>query len=540
MDSIPRIQLADPSSLTKVDSNVMRMCATTVLVHSVTVRHLPANVDKLNCALTITVYGSAFTTPAVFAEVESEGDELGTEVLGNSADVGAAQSSANAGPKAAVTRTFKLHFSGLNLLFPGTRRRASDSDAEVKMIENPREFPLGVQVTVHSADRNHVFGSALCKTSGEPANLSYPRGEASLSFRVYPCVDGVTVMKQLFNKQCLANTYLNCPPATAAITNGEDAAATPGADGEAQEGFSAAGDAEAAPGEEASGDAAEGEEAAGDADAAEGEAAAEDQETPVEEEEGGEEGAEDQPEEPQEENGDDASALVPAPATSMVPGRPTKEEREFNNALAALIPCYTEKQRQAAFELYQSQGGNGDSKGTLTRKQVLHFIRSHAAYADICTDDEDLLRWSLAPYITKKQEIDATATATPITAEDDKEECPAADAEEEEPQAEEEAPEEEEAEEQEAQEDEAQEEEAEEEEAQEGGEEGEEAQEGEAGEEGEEHPEAQRLDPDHLYYHPTTTAEDSKEAKGGRAAHCPPLEVNYELFSVIALKLARS
>lgn len=426
MDTIPRIQLGDPAGLHRVDAPAMRFCSSALVLHSVTVRHLPANVNALECVLTIAVRGSSHTTGRVVATRERNGESLAEDAVlatppARTVSSAVVVSSFTGGGRgddhhhrrdsAPVTNasTFKIHVSGLNLVFPGVRRRARDFEAVTATappIDNPREFSAGVSVTVHSLDRDVVLGTALCVTSGEAALLSYPRGEVALNFRVYPCFDGQIVTQPLFGKECIGSRFL----LTAADTEGVAAAAAITAGPDAAEGVAVVADGSVAAdgGEGCAGDS-----TANTSTATNGNGNGSDNASGG----GAIEVYSADPAAGSDNNDDDDDGGAAAAAIRTVVSRPppTEEQKRLTAALEGLVPCFTEDQRRAAFALYsegeEDKGSNNHdpattaATATITRAQLLHFVRSHVAFADCCDDDEALLRLALVPYLRSEGDL---------------------------------------------------------------------------------------------------------------------------------------
>eukprot|EP00796_Vickermania_ingenoplastis_P013443 gene13443-9254_t len=390
MEDIPiRTQPQDMEALVHVDDSLMRMCISSVIVHSVSIRKLPVDLERLTCAVTITVNGASYTTPAITATEEGPEKDV---VTGNTVPV--------LGGKC---KMFKMRFDNLNLLFPGQRRSSRrNARPPPAFIANPREMPDGVKITLHTEDLSHIFGTTTCKSSGEPAYLSFPRGEAVINFRVYPCVDGKTITQPLYNRQTYAQTYLNGMPAPvegreapAQVQNG----APIEEEDEVKEAAPVPAEEAPVPAEEAPADAAAEEVPA---------AAAEQAPAPVEE----------------------APAPAPAPAAPAADAKLSRSSSSSSSSLSesarksitaaeqvsahvaqlqklyahcspdpltaamrAIVPCFNEPQMSVAFAMYDTE-----KKGVISRQQLLHFCRAHQAYSDLYEDDEELLK-SFAPYI---------------------------------------------------------------------------------------------------------------------------------------------
>lgn len=188
----------DPSqSLNAIDTVLFRQCVSSLWVQTVFVRKLPPDVAERPIAITITINGSSYTTPTTTAERE---DKVKDPVTGKTLST-------------AIGRhpLFQVRFDDLVLLFPGARRIPSRTPktASPMYIANPRHFPDGIKITLHSTDSEEtVFGSTVCVGSGEPSYMSYPRGEATVCFRVFPCVDGNTIMEPLYDRNMYVKTYL--------------------------------------------------------------------------------------------------------------------------------------------------------------------------------------------------------------------------------------------------------------------------------------------------------------------------------------------
>lgn len=419
-----RTQPLDDSSIINVDSSLMRMCISSVLIHSVSVRKLPDDLSTFKCAVTISVNGTSYTTPAMTPVLE-----------GVEKDVVTGNRSKPSGP----SKLYKVRFDSLNLLFPGQRRSSRrNAPPPPPFIANPREMPDGVKVTLHSEDLNHVFGTTTCKGSGEAAYMSYPRGEAVINFRVYPVVDGQTHMTPHFNRQTLAQTYLNGvlpPEQPAAIESAAEAApaeaveetAAPAAEEEAaaaapvqeEEQVEAAATGEVPPPavpEEAPAELfqapAESEETAAAAEAA---AAATAAVEVVANASATSSGSSSSSLSEQAKISTTAAEAVAAHVAQLQKLYAHSSPDPLTAAMRAIVPCFNEAQITVAFALYDTE-----KIGVIKRQQLIHFVRAHQAYSDSYADDEELLK-SLAPYIPLAallKEAAAEAAAKEGTAEE--------------------------------------------------------------------------------------------------------------------------
>lgn len=195
---------ASGKEIHQIDAVLFRQCASTVLVQSVAIRKLPPEVADVPLTAILSVNGSCFTTKAVVPEVEEAVRDPATGSLLPSS-VGR-------------HRLYQVRFDDLHLLFPGTRSRGpsracggprASSAADPGFISNPRSFLNGVKVTLRSSTIDEtVFGSTICVCSGEASYLNFPRGEATINFRVLPCVEGEAILEPLYHRTALAKTYL--------------------------------------------------------------------------------------------------------------------------------------------------------------------------------------------------------------------------------------------------------------------------------------------------------------------------------------------